>query len=98
MPAPFFRVTAAPPRNEDVLLESNPKGDIGGLVKYRIAMALAAFMAVGAVATAAAPQPSRAAQWAQLANLPDWNGIWEVDWANKRGIRAPRPQMKLTPE
>mgnify|MGYP000305302558 CR=1 FL=1 len=34
----------------------------------------------------------------QEASLPDWTGIWEVDWANKRGIRAPRPQMKLTPE
>ncbi len=30
--------------------------------------------------------------------MPDWSGIWEVDWANKRGIRTPRTQMKLTPE
>ena len=67
-------------------------------MKYRIGIALLAVLAVGSV-LGAAPQPaSRAAQWAQLANLPDWSGIWEVDWANKRGIRAPRPQMKLTPE
>jgi hypothetical protein len=66
-------------------------------VKLRIAIAVAT-ISLGAGLTGVAAQPERAAQWTRLANLPDWTGIWEVDWANKRGIRAPRPQMKLTPE
>ena len=37
-------------------------------------------------------------RWAALAALPDWSGVWEIDWRNKRGTTAPRPQMKLTPE
>lgn len=37
------------------------------------------------------------ARWAAMADLPDWSGIWEIDWANKRGT-PPRPAMKLTPE
>jgi hypothetical protein len=40
---------------------------------------------------------ARRTQWAQLADLPDWSGVWEVDWANKRGS-PPKPAMKLTPE
>jgi len=68
-------------------------------VKQRIAIAAAVALAMtGGLVAVHAAQPSRAAQWTQLASLPDWTGIWEVDWANKRGIRAPRPQMKLTPE
>lgn len=37
------------------------------------------------------------ARWAALARLPDWTGVYEVDWRNERGA-PPRPQMKLTPE
>lgn len=66
-------------------------------MKQRIAIAAALVVTGGLVAVNAA-QPSRSAQWAQLAKLPDWTGVWEVDWANTRGIRAPRPQMKLMPE
>jgi hypothetical protein len=40
---------------------------------------------------------ARRAQWTQLADLPDWSGVWEIDWRNERGS-PPRPQMKLTPE
>jgi hypothetical protein len=36
-------------------------------------------------------------RWAALASLPDWSGVWEVDWRNARGSPA-RPPMKLTPE
>ena len=55
------------------------------------------------VACAKAPEPAdpaveaRRAQWAALADLPDWSGVWEIDWRNERGA-PPRPQMKLTPE
>jgi len=45
---------------------------------------------------AVAPDPATQ-KWAALAALPDWSGVWEVDWANTRGV-APRPAMKLTPE
>jgi hypothetical protein len=40
---------------------------------------------------------ARRAEWASLADLPDLSGVWEVDWANKRGT-PPRPAMKLQPE
>jgi hypothetical protein len=71
----------------------------GGLhVNVRIAFAVAMLGAAAGLAGADAAQPSSAVQWAKLARLPDWSGIWEVDWANKRGIRTPRPQMKLTPQ
>jgi hypothetical protein len=70
----------------------------GGLVKYRIAIAAVALAITGGLVAVEAAQPSRAAQWSQLAKLPDWSGVWEVDWANTRGIRTPRPQMKLMPE
>jgi hypothetical protein len=61
-------------------------------------MALVALLSLGGGLCVGATPPPSAAQWSQLANLPDWSGIWEVDWANKRGIRTPRPQMKLTAE
>jgi hypothetical protein len=48
--------------------------------------------------TAADPaEAAAAARWAALARLPDWSGVWEIDWRNTRGS-APRPEMKLTPE
>jgi hypothetical protein len=36
-------------------------------------------------------------KWAALARLPDWSGVWEIDWRNTRGS-PPRPEMKLMPE
>ncbi len=67
-------------------------------MNIRTAIAVAVLAASSAAAVVQGAQPSRAAQWTQLASQPDWTGIWEVDWANKRGIRTPRPQMKLTPD
>jgi hypothetical protein len=47
---------------------------------------------------ALAVQPGRtASDWATLARLPDWSGVWEIDWRNARGS-PPRPPMNLTPE
>jgi len=40
---------------------------------------------------------ARRAQWAAQADLPDWTGVWEIDWRNSRGM-PPRPQMKLQPK
>ena len=59
-----------------------------------------------AAQTSAAPAPKPAAasvadpatqKWAVLAKLPDWTGVWEVDWRNSRHM-PPRAPMKLTPE
>ena len=54
--------------------------------------------------TAPAPTPAAASaadpatqKWAALAKLPDWTGVWEVDWRNNRHM-PPRAPMKLTPE
>jgi hypothetical protein len=51
-----------------------------------------------------APQPPADASvdaatqaWAALAKLPNWSGVWEVDWRNARKS-PPRPPMKLTSE
>jgi hypothetical protein len=35
-------------------------------------------------------------RWAALGRLPDWSGVWEIDWRNSRGL-PPRPEMKFTP-
>ncbi|MDR2215340.1 MAG: hypothetical protein LBE59_05810, partial [Nevskiaceae bacterium] len=67
--------------------------------------ALLVSLAALALTTACSPTPQTASSaaasnpWAKLADLPDWKGIWEIDWRNERGVdRASRPQMKLTPE
>ena len=36
-------------------------------------------------------------RWAEVGKLPDWSGVWEIDWRNTRKS-PPRPKMKLTPE
>lgn len=68
--------------------------------------AVAAAVAV-LVASCTPPAPPKAAEdpaiqaatqkWAALAKLPDWSGVWEIDWRNTRGVTTPRPQMKFTP-
>jgi hypothetical protein len=71
-----------------------------------LAIALALAAALGVAACQQAKPPAAAvdpaveaatAKWAALAKLPDWSGVWEVDWRNTRGS-PPRPKMKLTPE
>src|SRR4051794_4695568 len=54
--------------------------------------------------TGPAPKPASASladaatqKWAALAKLPDWSGVWEVDWRNSRHM-PPRAPMKLTPD
>jgi hypothetical protein len=68
------------------------------------ALCLIGAAALGACQRAEAPKAAAdpaadaaAAKWSALAKLPDWSGVWEIDWRNTRGS-APRPQMKLTPE
>jgi hypothetical protein len=72
-------------------------------MKYRMGgLALAAALLLAACQPTPPPAAQSAAQsddpYAKLAALPDWSGIWEIDWRNERGITTPRPQMKLTPE
>jgi hypothetical protein len=45
---------------------------------------------------AAVPDPA-VQHWAALASLPDWSGVWEIDWRNSRGS-PPNPAMMLLPE
>ena len=66
-------------------------------MKYRVGLALAAALVLGGMMGAGAAEPRSAAQWSKLASLPDWTGVWEIDWRNTRKS-PPRPQMKLTPE
>jgi len=61
-------------------------------------------LVVATAACAPPPQPAAdsaadaaTAKWAALAKLPDWSGVWEVDWRNSRGMPR-RPPMKLVPE
>jgi hypothetical protein len=69
-------------------------------LKSRIVSVIVLATLVGGCAKApppaAAPDPA-AAKWSALAKLPDWNGVWEIDWRNARGS-PPRPEMKLTPD
>ena len=67
--------------------------------------ALAIVLAAAVLATGCAPSKppvdpaveAATQKWAAIAKLPDWSGVWEIDWRNTRKS-PPRPQMKLTPE
>lgn len=72
--------------------------------------ALAVVLAAGGLATAAVPVRADAPEhnsgssslpggtWASIAKLPDWQGIWELDWQHRGGLAAARPAPpKLTP-
>ena len=65
-------------------------------MKYRLGFALSAALMLGGMVGAGAAE-SRTAQWSKLASLPDWTGVWEIDWRNTRKS-PPRPQMKLNPD
>jgi len=64
-------------------------GNITTAGRCRILAALAGtvaccVMGADAAQSTRAASPSRAAQWSQLASLPDWTGVWEIDWRNAR--------------
>jgi hypothetical protein len=71
-----------------------PGQEIAVKIVRNLIVALALLAPV--VAITADAGANRKAQWSRLANLPDWSGVWEIDWRNSRGM-PPRPQMKLTP-
>ena len=66
------------------------------------------FGVTAAIAGDAPSKPPTAAQWAALAKLPDWSGVWEVDWRGRHPKDAsPRnggpagmlpPNLKLKPK
>ncbi len=65
----------------------------------RVAALTTTFLLVACAPSKPPVDPVREAatqQWAALAKLPDWRGVWEVDWRNTRGM-PPRPAMKFTP-
>jgi len=73
--------------------------------------ALAVLLAAGALSAAAAPALAEGAQaegarpgnlqgdtWESIAKLPDWQGIWELNWQGRGGLAAARPAPpKLMP-
>ena len=64
------------------------------------AILLSAVLGLGAPAWAEAPGASgpQGDTWASIAKLPDWQGIWELDWRHGGGLAAARPAPpKLTP-
>jgi hypothetical protein len=72
----------------------------------RTIAALSALLAAGMLTLATAPVLAEGAAasgpqgdtWASIAKLPDWQGIWELDWQHG-GLAAARPAPpKLTPE
>src|SRR4051812_12502730 len=77
---------------------------LGAAILISTAACVPASRPAAQTATGAAPKPAAASaadaatqKWAALAKLPDWTGVWEVDWRNSRHM-PPRPPMKLTPE
>ena len=57
-------------------------------------LALAALPAVADVPASSSPQGT---SWASIGQLPDWQGIWELDWHGSGGLAAARPAPpKLT--
>jgi hypothetical protein len=68
-----------------------------------LAVLLAGVLATSArsVQAADAPQASgpQGDSWASIAKLPDWQGIWELNWQGGGGLAAARPTPpKLTPD
>jgi hypothetical protein len=72
----------------------------------RSSLAVMLFGATLSATTLAAGPPPAAASlpghtWASIAKLPDWSGVWELDWQRpgSGGLAAMRPiPLKLTPE
>ncbi len=66
-----------------------------------VTAATGALLNVVAPTQAATPQASgeQGTTWASIAKLPDWQGIWELDWrSGNGGLAAARPAPpKLTP-
>jgi hypothetical protein len=55
---------------------------------------------LGACAAAAAPAPgSQGESWDSIGRLPDWGGVWELDWRSFNGSSAVGEKPpRLTPE
>ena len=73
--------------------------------ELRRSIAASAIVLAGVFTTIAAPAQAQAPQgsgpqgdtWASIGKLPDWQGIWELDWRGA-GLAAARPAPpKLTP-
>jgi hypothetical protein len=69
----------------------------------RVAMGvlLLNWLALGAAAAADAPQTAAKSSpqgdtWASIAKLPDWSGVWDLDYSGGGLVRSPPPH--LTPE
>jgi hypothetical protein len=68
-----------------------------------LAVLLAGVATLSAVPALAADAPQASGPqgdtWASIAKLPDWQGIWELNWQGGGGLAAARPAPpKLTPD
>ena len=73
----------------------------GGRDGNRRGLVSTVLLATGAQAAEA--QPAKAGQpgttWSSIAHLPDWSGVWELDWHGGNLGKAAMPSApKLTPE
>jgi hypothetical protein len=62
---------------------------------------LGALASAGALAADSAPKKTTppGSSWSSIAQLPDWGGVWEIDWRSFNGSSATgETAPKLTPE
>jgi len=68
-----------------------------GAVVTTVAIATQALAAAATAPQAGAGQPGTS--WNSIARLPDWSGVWELDWHGGNLGKVAMPSMpKLTPE
>jgi hypothetical protein len=72
------------------------------IMRNGIAVVLLGTLAAGGVlADTGSPGAKSGApgnNWASIAKLPDWSGVWELDWSSFYAARSPQAIPKLTPE
>jgi hypothetical protein len=63
-----------------------------------VLLATVVSVAVAETGSPAAKSGPQGNNWASIAKLPDWSGVWELDWSSFNAARAPASPPKLTPE
>ena len=74
------------------------RNGIAEMVLGAVAALSAAWLAVAGTGSPVARPAAQGDNWTSIAKLPDWSGVWELDWASFNAARAPAAPPKLTPE